>query len=123
MLKKRTYLGIFILILGIVCIWKSKTDAQNMSSIPMVKNYPKQNYNGGTQTWDICESDNGLVFFANNDGLLVFDGKQYSRHPLPKSTILRSVYFDKGSKRIYVGGQNELGYFVFEKMAHSVLNH
>jgi ligand-binding sensor domain-containing protein/DNA-binding CsgD family transcriptional regulator len=113
--KNFTISILFALIFGLGSLCHNKMMAQNMTSIPMVKNYPKQNYNGGTQTWDICESDNGLVFFANNDGLLIFDGKQYSRHALPKNTILRSVYYHNSSKRIYVGGQNELGYFIFEK--------
>jgi hypothetical protein len=69
--------------------------AQYSASGPMVKNFPKQIYNGGTQTWDICEGDNGLIFFANNDGLLLFDGKSFSKFPLPGKTILRSIYFDK----------------------------
>ena len=89
--------------------------AQYSASGPMVKNFPKQIYNGGTQTWDICEGDNGLVFYANNDGLLLFDGKDFSKHPLPGKTILRSIYFDKISRRIFAGGQNELGYYEFAK--------
>jgi ligand-binding sensor domain-containing protein len=86
-----------------------------MASGPMVKNYPKNIYNGGTQTWDICEGDNGLIFYANNDGLILFDGKDFSKYALPGKTILRSIHFDKISRRIYAGGQNELGYFAFGK--------
>ncbi|MFZ4796321.1 MAG: two-component regulator propeller domain-containing protein [Bacteroidia bacterium] len=88
---------------------------QNMTTVPIVKNYPKSLYSGGTQTWDICEADNGLIFFANNEGLLLFDGKQFSKFPLPQNTILRSIYFDNKTKKVFAGGQNELGYFFFEK--------
>jgi len=88
---------------------------QNMTTVPIVKNYPKSLYNGGTQTWDICEADNGLIFFANNDGLLLFDGKQFNKFPLPQNTILRSIYFDNKTRNVFAGGQNELGYFRFEK--------
>lgn len=88
--------------------------AQNISYAPFVKNYTKQVYSGGTQTWDICEGDNGLIFFANNNGLLLFDGKQFQNFPMPKKTILRSIYFQKSTHRIYAGGQNELGYFSFK---------
>lgn len=88
-----------------------KAVAQTLSAEPMVKNYPKQVYKGGTQTWDISEGDNGLIYFANNNGLILFDGKQFNNFPLPKNTILRSILFDPKSKRIYAGGQNEIGYF------------
>lgn len=89
--------------------------SQNMTVVPMIKNYPKTVYNGGTQTWDICESNNGLIFFANNDGLLLFDGNKFSKYPLPKNTILRSIYFDGNKNRVYAGGQNEIGYFQINK--------
>ena len=47
---------------------------------------------------------------ANNEGLLSFNGKSWSMYPLPKKTIVRSVEIGK-ENRIYVGGQDELGYF------------
>jgi hypothetical protein len=75
-----------------------KLNAQNMTSVPMIKNYPKSLYNGGTQTWDVCETDNGLIFFANNDGLLLFNGNQFSKFPLPQNTILRSIYYESKTK-------------------------
>jgi ligand-binding sensor domain-containing protein len=109
---------ISVKLIAITLLFASKSYnvlGQSISAAPMVKNYPKQVYNGGTQTWDICEGENGLVFFANNNGLLLFDGKQFSAYELPKNTILRSIYFDSTSKRIYAGGQNEIGFFAFEK--------
>lgn len=56
---------------------------------PMVLNYPKSITAAGTQTWEIAHSNNGLIFFANNDGLLVFDGKDFTKYPLPAKSILR----------------------------------
>ncbi len=113
-LRKFTYpqLAIFVwLVLGFAI----RASAQSMSAAPLVKNYPKQIYHGGTQTWDICEGENGLIFYANNEGLLLFDGREFSHFALPKNTILRSIYYAQNTKRIYAGGQNELGYFEFEK--------
>ncbi len=82
-------------------------------SSPVVFNYPKAITSAGTQTWDIAHAPNGLIFFANNDGLLVFDGKEFSKHPLPAKSILRSIYFDSITNRVYAGGQNEIGYYSF----------
>ena len=42
--------------------------------LPFNKNYDKQTYNAGTQNWDITQDDRGFMFFANNDGILEFDG-------------------------------------------------
>lgn len=87
--------------------------SQPINTAPLVKNFSKQMHQGGTQTWDICEDNKGLIFFANNNGLLVYDGRTFSNFPLPGKTILRSVLYDSSSRRIYVGGQNEIGYFSY----------
>ncbi len=103
------------LVISYVFLLLLKINAQNMTSTPMIKNYPKSIYNGGTQTWDVCEADNGLIFFANNDGLLLFNGNLFSKYSLPQNTILRSIYYDNKTKKVFAGGQNELGYYYFEK--------
>ncbi len=84
--------------------------AQNTIGLPDVINYSKQSYNGGLQNWDIAQDNNGLIYFANNEGLLSFDGKYWNNYALPNKTIVRSIHINK-SNRIYVGGQDELGYF------------
>lgn len=39
---------------------------KNTIGIPDIINYPKSNYNAGTQNWDIVQDKNGIVYFANN---------------------------------------------------------
>ena len=86
------------------------TVGQNTIGLPDVVNYSKQSYSAGLQNWDIKQDKNGIIYLANNEGLLSFDGKNWSLYPLPNKTIVRSVEigFDN---RVYVGGQDELGYF------------
>lgn len=83
---------------------------QNTLGIPEIFNYTKQVYGGGLQSWDITQDKNGILYFANNEGLLAFDGAYWNIHPLPNKTIVRSVAIANDS-RIYVGGQDEIGYF------------
>jgi ligand-binding sensor domain-containing protein len=83
---------------------------QNTIGLPDVINYNKNTYNGGTQNWDIKQDKNGIVYFANNEGLLIFDGNYWSLLPIPNKTIVRSVEIDEKG-RIYVGGQDEMGFF------------
>ncbi len=87
-----------------------KIFSQNTIGLPDVTNYTKQTYIAGLQNWDIKQDKNGIIYAANNEGLLSFDGKNWTLYPLPNKTIVRSVEigFDN---RIYVGGQDELGYF------------
>jgi len=84
--------------------------SQNTIGLPDIINYSKLSYNAGLQNWDIKQDKNGIVYFANNEGLLSFDGKNWKIYPLPNKTIVRSVEIGADNK-IYVGGQDELGYF------------
>ena len=85
-------------------------NSQNTIGLPDISNYSKLSYNAGLQNWDIKQDRDGIVYFANNEGLLSFDGKNWKIYPLPNKTIVRSVEIGD-ENRIYVGGQDELGYF------------
>ena len=84
--------------------------AQTTIGLPDIVNYKKSAYNAGTQNWDIKQDVQGNLFFANNEGLLSFDGTYWSLYPLPNKTIVRSIEIGKEG-RIYIGGQDEIGYF------------
>ncbi len=84
---------------------------QNTIGLPEVINYSKQAYGAGLQNWDIRQDKNGIIYVANNEGLLSFDGRNWNLYPLPNKTIVRSVEIGSDG-RIYVGGQDELGYFI-----------
>ncbi len=76
-----------------------------------IRNYHRSSFGGGTQTWDITQDAPGRLLMANNDGVFAFDGNHWQQYPLPKKTVVRSVYVSTADGRIYAGGQGELGYF------------
>lgn len=82
----------------------------NLGILP-ISNFPKSVYNAGTQNWDIAQDEEGIMYFANNSGLLQFDGTYWKLFSLTNKTIVRSVAVSPDNK-IYVGGQGEFGYFV-----------
>ncbi|MFT3704734.1 MAG: two-component regulator propeller domain-containing protein [Agriterribacter sp.] len=98
------------IILVLLLLSSVRVISQNTIALPEILNYTKQYYKAGTQNWDICQDKNGLLYFANNEGLLSFDGVYWKQYPLPNKTIVRSVAIAPDNK-IYVGGQDELGYF------------
>ncbi|MCW3107148.1 MAG: transcriptional regulator [Segetibacter sp.] len=83
--------------------------AQNSIGLSDITNYSKATYLAGAQNWDVKQDENGIIYFGNTEGLLVFDGSYWKLYQLPNKTVVRSIEI-KGSK-VYVGGQNELGYF------------
>src|ERR1035437_9297945 len=76
--------------------------------LPGLRNFQRSEYNCGTQNWAVAQAPNGMIYFANNEGLLEFDGQHWTAYrDLP--LFYRSLCIDK--KRIYIGSFNEIGYY------------
>src|SRR3546814_13391336 len=58
---------------------------------PLVQQYTKSDYKAGNQNWAVATGKNGIMYVANADGLLVFDGQYWTPHPLPNKSTVRSV--------------------------------
>lgn len=84
--------------------------AQNPIGMPQVTNFTTADYKGGSQNWDIQQDGAGVMYFANNEGLLTYNGQTWNIYPVPSKTVLRSVLIGPDGK-IYVGAQDDLGYF------------
>jgi ligand-binding sensor domain-containing protein/DNA-binding CsgD family transcriptional regulator len=95
---------------GFLVLFSTLSIAQSQVGSPQIINYNNLNYKAGTQNWDSGQDQNGVMYFGNNEGLLTFNGKYWDLYPLPNRTVVRSLEIDK-SGRIYVGGQDEIGYF------------
>ena len=107
-MTKRTGLLLYFLI-SIFCFSQNRFKSLNLGT-PFITPYSKEVSKGGTQTWEITQGADGLIHFANNKGLLTFDGLHWKTHLLPNQTIVRSLAFDQEG-RLFVGGQDEIGYF------------
>jgi ligand-binding sensor domain-containing protein/DNA-binding CsgD family transcriptional regulator len=83
---------------------------QNIIGVPEIINYTKSIYSAGTQNRGVVQDKNGVMYFANYEGLLSFDGIYWKIYPLPNKTVVRSVAIGKDN-RIYAGGQDDFGYF------------
>ncbi|MCX2573223.1 triple tyrosine motif-containing protein [Pedobacter sandarakinus] len=84
--------------------------AQDLLGIPQIVNYNNEDYKGGIQNWDVKQDRGGILYFGNNEGLLTFNGRYWNLYRLPNFTAVRSLDIDS-KNRIYVGGQDEFGYF------------
>ena len=77
---------------------------------PVVKNFLKSDYLADNQNWSVTSDSAGNVFFANNKGLLEFDGVTWKLYPIPNGNMIRCVSIDS-HKRIFTSGYRELGYW------------
>lgn len=76
--------------------------------LPGIRNYTRAEYQGGTQNWGIAQNADGMMYFANNHGLLEFDGSHWNLYS-DLGRLTRSVCVD--GDRIYVGAFNTFGYY------------
>ena len=77
--------------------------------MPPIQNYSPTEYAAASQNWDIAVDEKGVIYTANNQGLLVFDGLSWELFPLDSQSIIRSVY--PHDDRIYTGSYQEFGYW------------
>ena len=106
---RTTFFLLFILLLTQTLVFSQNKGLESLG-VPFVLSYDKETYSAGIQNWDISQDDLGNIYIANNDGMLVYNGSAWSTHFLPNRTLARSLKIDH-SNRIYVGGQNEFGFF------------
>ena len=101
-MQKRYSILIWIMF-GLVLI---KIDAQEL---PPIQVYSPEEYNGENQNWAISQGANKTIYFANNKGLIEFNGARWQIYPSPNETIIRSVKVV--GDRIYSGCYMEFGYW------------
>jgi len=69
--------------------------------------YSAKQYGASPQNWGVAQDKRGILYFANTDGLLEFDGTWWRMIGLPGKHV-RSVSVDTDGT-VYVGGVGEFG--------------
>ncbi len=77
--------------------------------LPPIVKYPQSAYLAGNQNWMITQDKMHSVFFANNEGLLEFNGANWILYPSPNETIIRSV--NAIDDKIFTGAYMEFGFW------------
>jgi ligand-binding sensor domain-containing protein len=78
--------------------------------LPFVRNFQADQYKAGLQNFNIAQDRRGIIYIANNYGLVEYDGDQWRTYGVKSGTKVRSLAID-GKGRIYVGSQGDFGYF------------
>lgn len=81
--------------------------------VPPIQNHTSAEYDGASQNWDIDIDKQGIIYAANNQGLLSYDGQRWELNQLQSGSVLRSVLPHKD--RIYTGSYQEFGYWSYNE--------
>lgn len=98
------------LILHFILLFDVLGQGPTLPKTPLRTHFESSQYGGGIQNWDFDVDSKGILYVANNDGILSFDGANWKTYRVPGATKVRAVFIDDND-RIYAGGQGQIGYF------------
>jgi len=90
---------------------------QGQSFLPICRNFGPEDYGEDAEFRCAAADNKGTLYFGTNYGILLYKGekrvtgKNWSFMLLPKPDVVLSLYMDTAAQRLYVGGQNDFGYF------------
>jgi signal transduction histidine kinase/DNA-binding NarL/FixJ family response regulator len=73
-----------------------------------IRNYSREEYGQQSQNWSVAQDRRGVIYVANNGGVLEYDGVDWRRIRVPHSYVYSLAVDESG--RIFVGGKDEFGY-------------
>lgn len=77
--------------------------------LSFITNYTRRDYAESSQNWAAVQDRRGMMYFANTNGVLEYDGNSWRIIHVSNLSAARSLAIDSNG-RIYVGAQNEFGY-------------
>ena len=86
---------------------------------PPLVTYEPSSYGAENQNWGISQTSDETMYFANNSGLLEFDGMNWKLYPVHDNSIVRSV--TAVDNQIYTGSYMDFG--VWKRNTKNVLEY
>ena len=73
-----------------------------------ITNFSRSDYEASFSNFGVLQASNGLIYVANYDGVLEYDGHQWRLYPVANNSVVLSIADHKGT--IYAGALKEFGY-------------
>lgn len=80
-----------------------------------IRSYTASDYKASSFNYTGLETPEGILYFANENGVLEYDGSQWKLIRVDKFSAATAIAMVRG--RIYVGGRNEFGYLEPDSLA------
>lgn len=102
---------LYTLLLPFTCflLFNSGFASSVETGLPFIQSYGSKDYLAHPQNWQVTQDNRGIIYFANNLGVLYYDGDKWETVPTSNKSPVFSVDSDDSSK-IYVGATGEFGY-------------
>ena len=90
-------------------VMKPVINFDNESGLYHHRNYSSKEYGQDFQNWSVLQDKNGIMVFANGNGVMTYDGKSWTLIETPTESVIRSMAMDESGK-IYVGALDDIGF-------------
>ena len=116
LIHQNNRLGLLFLLTLVFNLTFQTTQSQEVSEtgLPYIQNYSPNDYGAFDQNWGIVQDSLGIMYFANGDGVLSYNGANWSLIELPNKSTVFSLGI-AASGKMYVGALDELGYLEANK--------
>lgn len=115
----KIYLSILIVVL-VSSFSFSQVDPNKELGYYNIRNYTIKEYGLAAQNWGIAQDSRGVMYFANNLGMLEYNGVSWKDFSLSSDNIVRSLAIDS-KNTIYAGALGEIGFFKPDKSGKLVI--
>ncbi|MCK6683212.1 MAG: hypothetical protein L6R30_12445, partial [Thermoanaerobaculia bacterium] len=78
------------------------------AGVPLLRAFSPKEYGASGQNWAVVQDPRGLVYVANNDGVLEFDGLRWRLIRTANRTTVRSLAVD-ATGRVWAGAKGDFG--------------
>ena len=103
----KRYLYILFLFLSYTAISQQKYFGNTF-----LRNYSYEDYQSAPQVWSVSQDARGLMYFGTSSNMLAFDGRKWRKYQVANNTVIRSIDVCQKTGKIYVGANEEFGYFL-----------
>jgi signal transduction histidine kinase/DNA-binding NarL/FixJ family response regulator/ligand-binding sensor domain-containing protein len=111
-MRKRSEFPVFVLVI----IMAVGLPAALHGVLPFTTYYDSQLCDSQPQSWSIVQDRLGIIYIANQGGLLTYDGVSWSTAAIPNHTVRSIAITDDDT--IFVGGRDEIGFFAAGPRGH-----
>ncbi len=94
------------LLLAVGCLLPAQ---EQQLGAPVITNYETEQFQALSQNWAAVQDRRGIMYFANNAGILEFDGQHWRLIPVPGNATVRDLTFGPDGT-IFYGSVDDFGY-------------
>jgi signal transduction histidine kinase/DNA-binding response OmpR family regulator len=107
-MKHLILIPLILITLSLPMMPKGEIERPDNRGFRFIQNFKPKEYQHPPQNWFLLQDERGIIYIANQGGILTYNGKNWDEIQLPNLTARSLAIDDSGV--VYCGGINEVGF-------------